>query len=160
MDVVFYDPYREDGYDKALGIRRAATLEELFRQAHVLSFHCPLTPETRQMLNAETLAWLPPGSFVINTARGPVVDTALLPAAVQNGHLQGVGLDVLPDEPPRADDPLLQAWRDPAHAAYERIIINPHAAFYCEQGLREMRVKAATACRLALLDQPLRNIVN
>lgn len=160
MDVVFYDPYREDGYDKALGIRRAATLEELFRQAHVLSFHCPLTPETRQMLNAETLAWLPRGGFVINTARGPVVDTSLLPAAVQDGRLQGIGLDVLPDEPPRADDPLLRAWRDPAHAAYERIIINPHAAFYCEQGLREMRVKAATACRLALLDQPLRNIVN
>jgi D-3-phosphoglycerate dehydrogenase/C-terminal binding protein len=160
MDVVFYDPYRQDGYDKALGVRRERSLEALFRQAHVLSFHCPLTPETRQMLNAESLEWLPRGAYVINTARGPIIDTRVLPDALATGHLGGVGLDVLPLEPPLADDPLVQAWRDPAHAAYERAVINPHSAFYCEEGLREMRVKAATSCRLALLGEPLRNVVN
>jgi D-3-phosphoglycerate dehydrogenase/C-terminal binding protein len=160
MDVVFYDPYRPDGYDKALGIRREQSLEALFRQAHVLSFHCPLTCETRQMLNAETLRWLPRGAYVINTARGPVVDTQVLPDALASGHLAGVGLDVLPIEPPPADDALLQAWRDPSHAAYVRAVINPHSAFYCEEGLREMRVKAATSCRLALRGEPLRNVVN
>jgi C-terminal binding protein len=160
MDVLFYDPYREDGYDKSLGIRRAATLEELFRQAHVLSFHCPLTPETRQMLNADSLAWLPTGAYVVNTARGPIIDTTVLPDALEQGRLAGVGLDVLPVEPPAENDPLIQAWRQPTHAAYDRAIINPHAAFYCEEGLREMRVKAASACRLALLGEPLRNVVN
>jgi len=160
MDVVFYDPYRQDGYDKSLGIRRVLTLEELFRQAHVLSFHCPLTAETRTMLNRETLAWLPRGAYVVNTARGPIIDTSIIPAAVADGRLAGTGLDVIPVEPPPSDDPLMVAWRDPGHAAYRRVIINPHAAFYCEEGLREMRVKAATACRLALLGQPLRNVVN
>jgi D-3-phosphoglycerate dehydrogenase/C-terminal binding protein len=160
MDVVFYDPYRDDGYDKALGLRREATLEALLRQAHVLSFHCPLTAETRHMLNANSLPWLPRGSYVINTARGPIVDTTALPPALACGHLAGVGLDVLPIEPPADDDALVQAWRDPLHAAYHRVLINPHAAFYCEEGLREMRVKAATACRLAVLEQPLRNVVN
>jgi D-3-phosphoglycerate dehydrogenase/C-terminal binding protein len=160
MDVVFYDPYLPDGYDKAFGIRRALSLEELMRQAHVLSFHCPLTNETRQMLNAQTLAWLPRGSLVVNTSRGPIVDTSILPAALESGHLAGVGLDVLPTEPPALDDPLMRAWRDPSHPAYDRAIINPHAAFYCEEGLREMRVKAALACRRALLGEPLRNVVN
>jgi C-terminal binding protein len=160
MDVVFYDPYRADGYDKALGIRRADSLEALFRQAHVLSFHCPLTPETRQMLNADTLHWLPHGVYLINTARGPIVDTQVLPAALASGHLAGVGLDVLPIEPPLADDALVQAWRDPSHAAFVRAVINPHSAFYCEEGLREMRIKAAKSCRLALRGEPLRNVVN
>jgi C-terminal binding protein len=160
MDVAFFDPYRADGYDKALGIRRCDTLESLMRQAHVLSFHCPLTPETREMLNAETLAWLTPGSYVVNTARGPIIDTRVLPAAIRSGRLAGAGLDVLPVEPPATTDPLVQAWRDPADPAYDRVIINPHAAFYCEEGLREMRQKAATSCRRALLGEPLRNQVN
>ncbi len=160
MDVAFYDPYRDDGYDKSLGIRRVASLEELFRQAHVVSFHCPLTPETRGMLDAQRLAWLPRGAYVVNTARGPIIETAVLPAALVSGQLAGVGLDVLPIEPPPAEDPLVRAWRDPHHPAHTRAIINPHAAFYCEEGLREMRVKAATSCRLALLGQPLRNVVN
>ncbi len=160
MDVTFFDPYRDDGYDKALGIRRVATLEDLYRQAYVLSFHCPLTDETRHMLNARTLQWLSPGTYIINTARGPIVDTHVLPEAIKQGHLAGVGLDVLPIEPPATDDPLVRAWRDPTHPAYDRAIINPHAAFYCEEGLREMRVKAARSCRWALQDQPLRNVVN
>lgn len=160
MDVVFYDPYRQDGYDKALGIRRANSLEELCRQAFVLSFHCPLTTETRHMLNQESLGWLPRGSYVVNTARGAIVNTAIIADAVASGQLDGAALDVLPVEPPEDDDPLIVAWRDPKHPAYGRVMINPHSAFYCEEGLREMRSKAAAACRRALLGEPLRNVVN
>lgn len=160
MEVAFFDPYRADGYDKALGIRRLETFESLLRQSHVLSFHCPLTPETREMLNAQTIDWLPPGSYVVNTARGPIIDTSVIPDAIQSGRVAGVGLDVLPVEPPETTDPLIQAWRDPSHPAYDRVIVNPHAAFYCEEGLREMRQKAATSCRRALLGEPLRNQVN
>lgn len=160
MDVVYYDPYRQDGYDKALGIRRAESVRELFAQAHVLSFHCPLTPETAQLLNRETLAFLPRGAYVVNTARGPIVDTSIIPAALATGHLAGAGLDVIPVEPPPLDDPLMVAWRDPQHAAYTRLIVNPHAAFYCEEGLLEMRRKAAESCRRALTGLPLRNVVN
>ena len=160
MDVAFFDPYRQDGFDKALGIRRVESLEELFSKAFVLSLHCPLTPETRHLVNAESLAWLRPGAYLVNTARGGVVDTAAIPAALASGRLAGAGIDVLPHEPPAADDPLLVAWRDRSHPAYERLIINPHAAFYSEEGLLDMRVKGSDACRRALLGQPLRNVVN
>jgi C-terminal binding protein len=160
MDVVFYDPYKPDGYDKSLGIRRAESLEELLRQSFVVSIHCPLTEETRHMLNAKTIEMMPRGSFLINTARGAIVDTSVLAEFLARGHLAGIGLDVLELEPPPEDHPLVKAWRDPAHPAYHRLILNPHAAFYCEEGFLEMRQKTASACRRAILGQPLRNVVN
>jgi D-3-phosphoglycerate dehydrogenase/C-terminal binding protein len=160
MDVAFYDPYRQDGFDKALGIRRVESIEALFRQAFVLSLHCPLTDETRSLINAKTLELLPRGAFLVNTARGGVVDTAAIAPALASGQLAGAGIDVLPQEPPAATDPLIVAWRDRNHPAFERLIINPHAAFYSEEGLMDMRVKGTDACRRAVLGQPLRNVVN
>jgi D-3-phosphoglycerate dehydrogenase/C-terminal binding protein len=160
MKVVFYDPYITDGLDKALGITRVETLEELLSQAYVLSIYCPLTEETRHLIDARALALLPRGAYLVNTARGAIVDTLALRDALRSGHLRGAALDVLPQEPPPPDDPLLQAWRDPADPCHDRLIINPHAAFYSEEGLRDMRVKGAQNCRRALLGQPLRNVVN
>lgn len=160
MDVVFHDPYVPDGRDKAIGVRRAETFDELLSISHVLSLHCPLTPETQQLVNARTIACLPRGSFLINTARGAVVDTTSLPEPIASGQLAGAGIDVFDVEPPAADHPLVKAWRDPAHPAYHRVIVNPHSAFYCEEGLREMRVKGAQSCRRALLGLPQRNVVN
>jgi phosphoglycerate dehydrogenase-like enzyme len=160
MDVAFYDPYKADGYDKALGVRRVESLGDLLSQSFVVSCHCPLTDETRQLLNVQTIALMSKGSYLINTARGAVVDVAVIPDFIASGHLAGVGLDVLPTEPPPHDHPLLVAWRNPEHPAYSRVILNAHNAFYSEQGLRDMRVKGAEACRRALLGQPLRNVVN
>jgi D-3-phosphoglycerate dehydrogenase/C-terminal binding protein len=160
MDVAFYDPYKPDGYDKSLGIRRVESLEELLSQAFVLSLHCPLTEETRGLIDAAALALMPRGSYLINTARGEVVDTAAVPGAIASGQLAGAGIDVLPEEPPRADDPLIAAWRDPRHPAHHRVLITPHTAFYSEQGLEDMRIKGAEGIRRALLSQPLRNVVN
>jgi D-3-phosphoglycerate dehydrogenase/C-terminal binding protein len=160
LDVVFYDPYVPDGRDKAIGVRRAEHLDDLLRQSFVLSLHCPLTPETRHMINAATIARMPRGSFLVNTARGAVVDHAAIPAAIASGQLAGAGIDVLPDEPPPEDDPLVAAWRDPNHPAHHRVIVNPHAAFYCEEGFMEIRMRSADAVRRALLGQPVRNVVN
>ena len=160
MDVVFYDPYKPDGYDKALGVRRAETLDELLADAYVVSMHCPLTEETQNMINAETLALMPRATYLINTARGGIVDTTALPDALASGQLAGAGIDVLPQEPPAADTPLLEAWRDPSHPAHHRLILNPHAAFYSEEGLLDMRIKTAEACRRAIEELPLRNVVN
>ena len=160
MDVVFYDPLKPDGYDKALGVRRAETLEELLGQSYVVSLHCPLTERTRHLIDARTLALMPAGSYLVNTARGEVVDTEAIPDALASGRLAGAGIDVLATEPPTGGEQMLRAWRDPSHPAYDRLILNPHAAFYSEQGLMDMRVNGAKACRRALTGETVRNLVN
>lgn len=160
MDVVLYDPHAPDGIDKSLGIRRVDRFDDLLAQAFVLSVHTPLTTETAHIVNAAAIAKMPHGSFLVNTSRGGCVDLSAVPPAIRSGQLAGAGIDVLPDEPPPADHPLLVAWRDPNDPCHDRVIVNPHAAFYSEEGLRDMRVKGATACRRALLGEPLRNVVN
>jgi D-3-phosphoglycerate dehydrogenase/C-terminal binding protein len=160
MDVAFYDPYKADGYDKALGVRRIETLPELLAQAFVLSCHCPLSPETQNLIDAAAIELMPGGSYLVNTARGGIVDVTAIPAAIKSGRLAGAGIDVLPHEPPPDDHPLLVAWRDPTHPAHTRVILNAHNAFYSVEGLRDMRVKGAEACRRLFLGLPLRNVVN
>ncbi len=160
MDVIFFDPFQADGFDKALGVRRVETLSELLPQAFVLSCHSPLTPETHHIVDAAAIAQMPQGSFLINTSRGAVVDVTAIPAAIASGQLAGAGIDVLPEEPPPDNHPLLVAWRDPNHLAHHRVILNAHNAFYSEEGLRDMRVKGTEACRRVLLGLPLRNVVN
>ena len=160
MDVLFVDPYKPDGYDKSLGIRRVETLGELLAQSFVVSLHCPLTDETRHLINERTIAEMADGSYLVNTARGGIVDAAAIPPALASGKLAGAAIDVLEGEPPDPDSPLIRAWRDPAHPAYHRLLVNPHAAFYCEEGLMDMRTKGAEACRRAILGLPVRNVVN
>ena len=160
MDVVYYDPYKQDGYDKSLGIRRVETLDELLGQSLVLSMHCPLTDETRKMIDAAAIDRMPRGSYLINTSRGGVVDNRVVAEAIASGQLAGAGIDVLQTEPPPADHPLLMAWRDPTHAAHDRLIITPHSAFYSEEGLMDIRTKTAEACLRAFEEKPLRNVVN
>jgi D-3-phosphoglycerate dehydrogenase/C-terminal binding protein len=160
MDVAFYDPHKADGYDKAMGVRRVESLDELLAEAFVVSLHCPLTDETRHIIDASALAKMPDGSYLVNTARGGCVDLIAVPPAIRSGKLAGAGIDVLPHEPPPADHPLLAAWRDPSDPCFDRVIVNPHAAFYSVEGLTDMRVKGAEACRRAILGHPLRNVVN
>jgi D-3-phosphoglycerate dehydrogenase/C-terminal binding protein len=151
MRVIFYDPYVPDGWERAHGVQRVERLNDLLSQAHVLSLHCPATRETIGMIGAKQIARMPRGSFLINTARGSVLDTGAIPAAILSGQLAGAAVDVLPVEPPDSNDLLIKAWRDPADPCHDRVIITPHAAFYSEEGLMDIRVKAAEACRKALL---------
>ena len=160
MDVAFYDPHKADGFDKALGVRRVEKLDDLLRQSFIVSVHCPLTPETQHIIDAGAIALMPDGSYLVNTARGGVVDATAIPDAIASGKLAGAAIDVLPHEPPPADHPLLVAWRNPNHPAHDRVIVNPHAAFYSVEGLTDMRVKGAQACRRALLGERMRNVVN
>ncbi len=106
MDVAFYDPYKQDGYDKTIGVRRVESLEQLLNQSFVLSIHCPLTPETNHLIDATALQQLPKGSYLVNTARGGVVDTTAIPDALASGQLAGAAIDVLVGEPPADDHPL------------------------------------------------------
>ena len=160
MSVIFYDPYVPDGWDKAGGFERAETLDELLARSNVVSLHCPATDETIGMIDAAAIAKMKPGSFLINTARGSIVETAAIPQAIRSGRLAGAGIDVLPAEPPPPDDPLVAAWRDPNDPSHDRVILVPHAAFYSEEGQMDMRIKGSQACRRALSGLALRNVVN
>lgn len=92
-----------------MGIEKAASYEDLFTRADVLSLHCPLTSETRHLVNAGRLALMKPTSILINTGRGPLVDEQALADALNSKRIYAAGVDVLPEEPPRKDCPLMSA---------------------------------------------------
>jgi D-3-phosphoglycerate dehydrogenase len=150
LRVVFHDPFLPQGYDKALGIDRVHTLDELLHQSEYLSLHCPLNASTRHLLNAQTLARLPRGATVINTARGGIVDLDALADALDAGQVGYAGLDVFENEP-------LDHQRIRRHP---RVLLSPHTAFFTIEGMREMRVKGAEEVKRALLGEAVRNPVN
>lgn len=113
------------------------SLEELLTAADVISLHCPLSPQTEKLLSAERLALMKKTAFLINTARGPLIDEAALAAALRNGAIAGAGLDVLAKEPPPADNPLLTA---------PNCCITPHLAW------------ATLAARQRLMDTVVANV--
>ena len=160
MEVAYYDPYAPQGRDKSLGIRHVENLDDLLSEAHIVSLHCPLTPETHHIINPQTLRKMRPDAFLVNTSRGGVVDVYAVLEAIEQNRLRGAAIDVLETEPPADNDPLIAAWRNPQHPAHDRIIINPHAAFYTEEGLVDMRVKGSQNCRRVLLGKEPYNLVN
>jgi phosphoglycerate dehydrogenase-like enzyme len=150
MRVLFYDPHLPDGIDKALGIERVYTLDELLAQSRFLSLHCPLTPRTHHLLNARTLALLPHGAYVVNTARGGVIDSDALLAALDSGQVAFAGLDVVEREP--LDHEALRK--------HPQVLWTPHTAFYSVEAFAEMRIKGAYEARRILRGEPVRNPVN
>ena len=133
LEVIAHDPYVPAQDMEALGVR-AVEADGLWREADFISLHTPLTDGTRQVVNAQTLARMKPTAYLINTARGALVDEAALLQAVQSGQIAGAALDVLSTEPPPPDHPLLHD---------DRILITPHYAWYSEASNREVRVSAA-----------------
>ena len=148
--VIFYDPYVPVGTHKAVGVGRMATLEELLREADTVSIHCPSSAETRGMIGAKEIALMKPGSFLVNTARGDIVQKAPVLAALHQGHLAGAGLDVVENEPLRTAE----------EAATPNLICTCHAAFCSPEGMVEMRSTSAKIARAAVTGQPVWNRVN
>ncbi|MGH7156448.1 MAG: NAD(P)-dependent oxidoreductase, partial [Acetobacteraceae bacterium] len=158
--VVCFDPYQPNGTELGLGIERAGTLEALLRETDTLSVHVPLTPETRGMLGLEQLSLLPKGAVVVNTARGPVIDIDALAELLKSGHLAGVGLDVVPVEPPVEPVPeLIRAYRAREPWVVGRLIITPHSAFHDPEAWEDIRVKGAETMRAALLGPRAQNVI-
>jgi C-terminal binding protein len=158
--VMFYDPHLPNGTELGLGILRAPTLEDLLRQTDTLSIHAPLTRETRNLLGLKELSLLPKGAIVVNTARGPIVDIDALATLLKNGHLAGVGIDVVPVEPPVEPVPeLMRAYRTREDWTLGRLIITPHAAFYSPQAWDDIRSKSAETMRAALLGPKAQNVI-
>ena len=135
-------------------------LEDLLRQADVLSIHTPLTQETEKLINQETLGMMRADAILLNTARGPIVDTPALLAALREGHIAGAGLDVLPAEPATLKDPLVDAWQADDPLISGRLILSPHAAFYSPSSLIDLRTKSAKTAADYLRGGMLRNCVN
>ncbi|WP_158921021.1 C-terminal binding protein [Acidisphaera sp. S103] len=158
--VVFYDPHLPNGVELGLGVQRAATLEELLHQTDTLSVHTPLTRETRGLLGLKELSLLPKGAVVVNTARGPIVDIDAAATLLKSGHLAGVGLDVVPVEPPVEPVPeLIRAYRAREDWTLGRLIITPHSAFYTPQAWDDIRSKSAETMRAALLGPRAQNVI-
>ena len=123
MAFIAYDPYASPAIARELGVKLVG-LDELFRRSDVLAVNCPLTDDTRHLVNAARLALMKPTAFLINTARGPIVDQKALTAALQEQRIAGAGLDVFEVEPPPADEPLL---------GLDNVIATPHALCWTDQ---------------------------
>ena len=129
---------------------RFVSLDSLFQESDVVSLHCPLTPETKGIIGERTLALMKPSAYLINTARGPLVDEAALADALNSGRIAGAGLDVLSAEPPPPDNPLLQA-RD--------CIITPHIA-WATKAARERLLAITVANIRSFLAGTPQNVVS
>ncbi|MCC8947443.1 hypothetical protein H8A97_20605, partial [Bradyrhizobium sp. Arg62] len=138
--------------DPALA-REAADLAELLAVSDIVSLHAPLTDATRGMIDAGRLNAMKPGSLLINTARGALVDEDALCAALRSGHLAGAGLDTLAEEPPAKDRPILQA---------PNLIVTPHIAAQTGASITRTGVEAARniAAVLTQRDIDRANVVN
>ena len=147
--VVAFDPYVPPEIFTRAGVE-SVDFTQLLKISDYVSIHSPLLPETRGLFNADAFRQMKPTAYLINTARGPIVDEAALAAALDAGHLAGAALDVMPQEPP-VNSPLL---------GRANVIITPHTSFYSEESLVDLQVKAAEEVVRILGGQAPRNPVN
>jgi phosphoglycerate dehydrogenase-like enzyme len=158
--VVFYDPNQPNGWDRALGIQRARSMEELLAQSDVLSIHCPLTRSTRGLIGERELRMLPRHAVVVNTARGPILDIDALERCLRSGHIAGAGLDVISEEPPKDPIPsLLRAYRAKEDWLQGRLVITPHIAFHSPEAWDDIRLKGVETMRDVLVEGRRTNVI-
>ncbi|UYV68609.1 CTBP1 [Cordylochernes scorpioides] len=155
FNVIFYDPYLPDGVEKSLGLTRVYTLQDLLFQSDCVSLHCSLNEHNHHLINEYTIKQMRPGAFLVNTARGGLVDEAALATALKDGRIRAAALDVHENEPYNAlAGPLKDA---------QNLICTPHSAWYSDPSCTELREMAASEIRRAIvgrLPDSLRNCVN
>lgn len=143
------DPLASPERARSLGVS-VVPLETLLAESDIVSLHLPATADTRHVIDRHALARMRPGAYLVNTARGSLVDEAALLEALEAGRIAGAALDVLEAEPPAPDHPLVR---------HPRVVVTPHLAWYSERAAIEMRRKAAEEVRRVLRGEPLRNPV-
>ena len=148
--MLVHDPFVPDAAIAARG-HRPASLDEAIERSDVLSLHVPLSDATRHLLDADAIARMRPGAYVVNTCRGGLLDEAALAEALRDGRLGGAALDVFETEPLPADSPL----RDTPN-----ILLTPHAAWYSPAALVELPTRAAEQVVDFLAGRPVDSIVN
>lgn len=134
LKVIVYDPYVNAELLEAAGVE-SVDLDTLLKRSDYLSVHAPLTPRTHGMISAEAFSKMKRGIYIVNTARGPLIDEAALIAALDSGQVGAAALDVVEVEPMPKDSPLL---------GRDNVIITPHTAFYSVEALAELQSKAAS----------------
>jgi D-3-phosphoglycerate dehydrogenase / 2-oxoglutarate reductase len=134
LKVLTYDPYVNKEAADAADVE-SVSFDELLARSDFISVHAPLQPATRGLMNAKAFAKMKKGAYVINTARGPLIDEAALVAALDSGHLGGAALDVVVHEPLAKDSPLV---------GRDNVILTPHTAFYSVEALEELQTKCAS----------------
>jgi D-3-phosphoglycerate dehydrogenase len=147
--VVTYDPYIPQEVLARAGVQ-GVDFAELLRISDYISVHAPLTEKTHHLFNAGTLSQMRPTAYLINTARGPLVDEEALARALDAGQLAGAALDVLSQEPP-SGSPLL---------GHDKVILTPHMSYYSVESLVDLQTKGAEEVVRALTGEPPRNPVN
>ena len=158
MKIIAYDPYLRPGTEKVFGVEMVS-FDELLLRSDVVSLHAPLTEETDGLIDSDALSKMKPNTILVNTSRGSVVDTAALVQALRSGNISGAGIDVLPIEPPREDEPLIELWRE-SNETNVNLILTPHTAFYSAEAMLEIRTKTAMEVARALRGEKLVNCVN
>ncbi|KAG5266873.1 hypothetical protein AALO_G00237210 [Alosa alosa] len=156
FSVIFYDPYLQDGLERSLGVTRVYTLQDLLYQSDCVSLHCNLNEHNHHLINDFTIKQMRQGAFLVNSARGGLVDEKALAQALKEGRIRGAALDV------HESEPFSSFTQGPLKDA-PNLICTPHTAWYSEQASLEMREAAATEIRRALLGRipdSLRNCVN
>lgn len=143
---VGYDPMCEPGTFERAGVEQV-TLAELAARSHAISLHAPATAETHKMIDDEFFASVLPGTVLVNTARGPLIDEGALVRAVDTGRIAAAALDVTDPEPVPLDSPL---------RTRPQILLTPHAAFYDEDSLHRLQELASDEAGRALREEPLR----
>jgi D-3-phosphoglycerate dehydrogenase len=149
LRVVAYDPYAPAEVFQQLGVERVE-FRELLQMSDFVSLHSPLTPETKGLMNADAFKAMKKTAYVVNTARGPVIDEAALAAALDAKEIAGAALDVMTQEPP-GSSPLF---------GRDNVIVTPHTSFYSEESLVELQTKAAEEVVTVLSGKAPRNPVN
>jgi D-3-phosphoglycerate dehydrogenase / 2-oxoglutarate reductase len=149
MRVVTYDPYVADEVLSRCAVERV-DFDELVRISDFISIHTPLMPATHHLFNPDVFARMKPSAYVINTARGPIIDEAALAQALDMKQIAGAALDVMEQEPPRTS----------ALFGRDNVILTPHTSFYSEESLAELQIKGAEEVVRVLTGQPPRNPVN
>ena len=146
LTLAGFDPFAPDSAFAELGVARCNTLEDLLARSDILSLHCPLTEETRGIIDADAIARMPEGAYVINTARGGLIDEAALVTAIRSKHLAGAGLDTFAVEPPAADHP---------YFAVPEIVLTPHIGGVTRQAGARVGVEAVRGIFQILDGQPV-----
>jgi D-3-phosphoglycerate dehydrogenase len=151
MNVIAFDPTVDAARIEADGATAARSLDTLLEASDIVTLHVPLIPSTRGMIGATQLAAMKPHAVLVNTSRGPVVDSAALADALERGALRGAALDVFDPEPPRRDDRLLRL---------PNVVLSPHVAGVTEAAQRQTALEAAEAVLEVLAGRPPRHFAN